>query len=64
MECVLSNNILQEKGSKYGRLIYSKNDTHKLLKSNGLNIARCDALEPSSPVACHLKDNGDCGRVL
>lgn len=46
MAYILSNNILQEKGSKYGRLIYSKNDTRKLLKSNELNIARCDALEP------------------
>lgn len=46
MAYILSNNILQEKGSKYGCLIYSKNDTHKLLKSNGLNIARRDALEP------------------
>lgn len=28
-----SNNILRQRGSKYGHLIYSKNYTHKLLKS-------------------------------
>lgn len=45
MAYILSSNILQEKGSKYDHLIYSKNDTRKLLKSNGLNIAWRDALE-------------------